>query len=122
MEAKNITLTITEKRPLNIRANKDYTEIFLSNLLSNAIKYNRENGDITVVIDQKSVTIQDTGIGIAKENLEKIFDRFYREDDVRMEESFGIGLSLVQRIAHIYKWTISVESEKGNGTKIKIQF
>lgn len=112
LEEKGISLRITVKEPLHIQANREYTEIFLGNLLSNAIKYNREKGKITVTIEEKSMTIQDTGIGIAKENLGKIFDRFYQEDSTRTADSFGIGLSLVQRIASLYRWSIEVESEK----------
>lgn len=112
LEEKDISLQIIVKRPLQIQANREYAEIFLSNLLSNAIKYNRENGKITIIIDQKNITIQDTGIGIAKENLGKIFDRFYQEDETRTTDSFGVGLSLVERIASIYKWIVTVESEK----------
>lgn len=60
LEEKHIFLDIVEKKPLSIGANREYAEIFFSNLLSNAIKYNHENGKITVTIDQKSITIQDT--------------------------------------------------------------
>ena len=63
----------------------------------------------------------DTGIGIKTENIEKIFDRFYRENDGRDEDSFGIGLSLVSRIASLYGWTIGVESRQAVGTTIKVE-
>lgn len=112
LQEKHISFKIIEKQPLTIQANKEYTEIFLSNLLSNAIKYNREKGKISITIEEKSMSIQDTGIGIAKGNLSKIFDRFYQENETRTEDSFGIGLSLVQKIASLYRWTIDVESEK----------
>lgn len=112
LNEKHISLNIITKKPLFIQANREYTEIFLSNLLSNAIKYNQENGEINIILEEKSLTLQDTGIGIAKENLGKIFDRFYQENNTRTENSFGIGLSLVDRIASVYKWTVIIESEK----------
>lgn len=112
LDEKHISLKIVTKKPLSIQANREYTEMFLGNLLSNAIKYNRENGTITITIDQKSMTIQDTGIGIAKENLNRVFDRFYQEDGARVKDSFGIGLSLVRKIARMYQWVVTVESEK----------
>lgn len=112
LEKKKVSLQIIEKKPCSIQANKEYTEILLSNLFSNAIKYNKIGGVITISIDEKSITIQDTGIGIAKDNLKKVFDRFYQETEGRDENSFGIGLSLVERIASIYKWKVTVQSEK----------
>ncbi|EKD30158.1 MAG: signal transduction histidine kinase [uncultured bacterium (gcode 4)] len=122
LEEKDISLQIVSKKILHVKANREYTEIFLSNLLSNAIKYNRKKGTITITLNQKSITIHDTGIGIAKENLGRIFDRFYQEDETRTKDSFGIGLSLVERIASIYKWNITVESEKWVGTTVKVEF
>lgn len=79
LEAEHIVLRIVCKKPVYIKANREYVEILLSNLLSNAIKYNKEHGGITVTISDKSISITDTGIGIAPENTGKIFDRFYRE-------------------------------------------
>lgn len=122
LEEKHISLQVITKKPLSIRANREYTEILLSNLLSNAIKYNKNNGEIIITLDQKNMVIQDTGIGIAKENIPHIFERFYRENEGRDENSFGIGLSLVKHIADIYKWNITVESEKEIGTIFKITF
>lgn len=112
LDEKHISLEIISRKPLSVQANREYTEMLLGNLLSNAIKYNHENGTVTVTIDQKSVTIQDTGIGIAKENLDRVFDRFYQENESRGKDSFGIGLSLVKKIADRYRWIVTVESEK----------
>lgn len=103
LEEKHISLEVITKKPLSIRANREYIEILLSNLLSNAIKYNKDNGEIIITLDQKNMVIQDTGIGIAKENIPHIFERFYRENEGRDENSFGIGLSLVKGIVDLYK-------------------
>lgn len=119
---KGITLQIVRKKIPQLRANKEYTEILFSNLLGNAIKYNHDKGSIKVTIDQKKVTIEDTGIGIAPENISKIFDRFYQETESRNVDSFGIGLSLVARIAALYRWGVSVESEKEIGTTVRVEF
>ena len=122
LEEKNISLEIIEKKPLTIKANREYTEILISNILSNAIKYNITGGKITITIHEKNIEIKDTGIGIEKENIWKVFDRFYQESEGRDENSFGIGLSLVKKITDLYKWTISIESEKNIGTTVKILF
>lgn len=95
LDEKKITMQIIQKKLPVIKANKEYTEILFSNLLGNAIKYNREGGSITVTIEAKRISIQDTGIGISEENISKVFDRFYQEDETRTVDSFGIGLSLV---------------------------
>ncbi len=112
LDEKHIALEIITKKLPTIKANREYTEILFSNLLGNAIKYNREAGSITVTIEAKKITIQDTGIGIEKENIGKVFDRFYQEEETRSVNSFGIGLSLVARITSLYRWQASIESEK----------
>lgn len=65
--------------------------------------------------------ISDTGIGIKKEDLDKIFHRFYKADGSRNSEGFGIGLSLVQKIADIYHWKITVESTPSKGSSFIIK-
>lgn len=109
---KKISLQIIEKKPCLIQANKEYAEILLGNLLANAIKYNKIEGEIIITIDEKSITLQDMGIGIAKENLKKVFDRFYQENEGRDEDSFGIGLSLVKKITDLYHWKVTIQSKK----------
>ena len=81
LEEKNISLEIIEKKPLIIKGNREYTEILISNILSNAIKYNVTGGKITITIHEKNIEIKDTGIGIEKENIGKVFDRFYQESE-----------------------------------------
>lgn len=122
LDEKHITLQIISKKLPTIKANREYTEILFSNILGNAIKYNNEKGSIIVTIDAKKITIQDTGIGISEENIGKVFDRFYQEDETRTVDSFGIGLSLVWRIAALYKWRVGIESEKGKWTTVKVEF
>jgi len=102
----------------------DEEKIFevLLNLLENSIKYGIENG-ITQVkiypIDKKiSIEISDNGIGIAKENLQRIFERFYRVDKSRSREmgGSGLGLAIVKHIIEAHKEKISVKSKMGEGT------
>lgn len=96
------------------------------NLLSNAIKYNKPNGSIDISIERKdsmiAVSFQDTGIGLSQEEIERIFDRFYRADIARTRsvEGTGLGLSIVETIIQLHNGRIEVESEKQEGTTFRI--
>ena len=99
------------------------------NICDNAIKYNKQNGSVTVEINNNvdlhpQVIISDTGIGIAKEALERIFERFYRVDKSRSREmgGTGLGLSIVKHGLMIHKATINVESTLKEGSRFIINF
>jgi len=93
-----------------------------NNLLSNAIKYNSKNGSIEVELKKGKLAIADTGIGISKDDLPHIFDRFYQADESRSQGGFGLGLSLVKKIADVHGWPIAVKSTSGKGTRFTILF
>ena len=92
----------------------------IDNLLSNAIKYNKISGQIKVVLTKNSLMIEDTGKGISKENLNRLFERYSRFD--KSVGGFGIGLNIVSLIAKEYNFKIEVESEVEIGTKVKIKW
>lgn len=98
------------------------------NLLDNAMKYSKEKPEIMVKTenrkDQILISVQDNGIGIAKEHQAQIFDRFYRvpTGNVHDVKGFGLGLSYVKKIIDLHNGTIKVESALNKGTKFKIYF
>ena len=102
------------------------------NLLDNAVKYRREDSPLELKIstwnENKSnklcISIQDNGIGIKKDDLKKIFDRFFRVHTVNVHDvkGFGLGLAYVKKIISDHKATITAESEIGVGTKFVIKF
>ena len=94
------------------------------NLIDNAIKYNRENGNIDVEISDKTVVVSDTGIGIPKDSIPRIFERFYRTDKSRSRAKggTGLGLSIVKHIADRHNARIDVESMLNVGTNIIVKF
>ncbi len=102
-------------------------DIFI-NIISNSVKYNKVKGSIDissfVVEDRVGIKITDTGIGIKKENLNKITDRFFREDKVRTtkKSGSGLGLSIVSHLIKIHNGTLEVESEEGVGTSVTVLF
>ncbi len=94
----------------------------LNNLLSNAIKYNKQDGRVTVGLRKGRLVVEDTGIGIAKEDIPHIFDRFYQVDDSRSRGGFGLGLSLVRNIADVHGWDLTVKSAEGKGSRFTVAF
>lgn len=91
-----------------------------SNLLSNAIKYNRHGGKIELKLNAKEFLISDNGIGIKKEQQNRIFDRFYRANEY--EGGFGIGLDIVKRVCQRYKIDIKISSVENSFTTIRLKF
>ncbi len=123
---KNITATITG----NATVVADSKKIFelIENLCSNAIHYNKENGKIAVCITEQTdgveLKVSDTGIGIEKEHIPRLCERFYRVDKSRSKKTggTGLGLAIVKHICALYKAELSIESEVGIGTTISIVF
>lgn len=96
----------------------------VSNLVANAIKFNKPGGSVTVTLTKNALTVVDTGKGIAQESIEKIFDRFFQEDDARStgNRGLGLGLALAKRIADLHGWTLSVRSKVGKGSEFTLRF
>ena len=126
-ERKNITLKFkSKKKVLKVFIDKDKVEKIVTNILSNAFKFTEEGGKIDVNVQSTNGTaeirISDTGIGIPKEKLDKIFDRFYQveEKHKRRGEGAGIGLALTKELVELHKGEIQVESEEGKGTTFTV--
>ena len=98
----------------------------ITNLVSNALKYTPEGGRVEVttgVMDNGkmfSIRVKDTGIGIEREHLDHLFDRFYRVEPQLSPGGTGIGLALTKEMVHLLKGTISVESIKGEGSEFTV--
>lgn len=97
----------------------DFIRVF-NNLLSNAIKYNKMSGILKIELRNKILIIEDTGIGIEKEKLKDIFNRYYR--GTFQEGGFGIGLNIVSQICNNYNIKINVNSQINKGTKFILTF
>src|SRR5438270_2437653 len=110
-----------------IRADRTRLQEALYNLLDNAVKYSREHGEIRVSARQSDseieLSVSDKGIGIAKEDLPRIFERFYRADKARSPDKVrgtGLGLAIVKHIAQLHGGRVEAESELGKGTTIRV--
>lgn len=118
---KKISLNFIKNYSTELKINREYAKMFFSNLIANAIKYNKEWWNIEIILNKNNFIIKDTWVWIKKENLEKIWERFFQESESRWN-GFGIGLSLVKKIREIYKWKIKIESAEWKWTTITVIF
>ena len=127
IEEKRLTfeVSIPEKLP-EPRIDKDKIATMLVNLLGNAVKYTPAGGRVAFRVhatDQNlSIDIEDTGVGIAEDELPKVFDKFFRSDDSRVQEQqgSGLGLALVQEVVRLHGGRVSVESEIDKGSTFQV--
>ncbi len=108
-------------KPPVIQGNTELLFRLFINLIDNGIQYGRTGGYIKIFLEQRGknacIRVSDDGIGIPEENLDKIWNRFYRSDKSRSDSvGFGLGLFIVKYIVRLHKGTIAVESEVGRGT------
>jgi two-component system phosphate regulon sensor histidine kinase PhoR len=131
VEAENKKIDLQFSTPPNIpliHADRNSMEGIFTNLISNAIKYTPEGGRVGVTLSDEGgfvkAIVSDTGIGIKKEDLTRIFDKFYRvkTTETRQIVGTGLGLSIVKSIVDAHLGTISVESEEGGGTTFSVLF
>ena len=125
--ARNVTVSVTGQPAVLPGVRRLIYEI-VYNLCDNAIKYNRDGGrvDVTVAADAggSSITVADTGIGIAPEHQGRVFERFYRVDKSHSKASggTGLGLSIVKHAVQYHHGRIELESTPGTGTIIRVVF
>lgn len=125
---KEINLRLVENIDINFDFTSDAFEKILLNLLSNAIKYSKPGDSIEVFANRTDdhryrLVVKDSGIGIPKEQIDKVFERYNRVLDEKSEQvtGAGIGLSLVKELVEVHQGNIVLESELGKGTKITVE-
>ncbi len=124
---KNIRL-VCEGVPAGITADRALIREMIDNLVQNALRYNREGGEVRVVVDIENehpvLTVRDTGIGIPAEHQDRVFERFYRVDKSRSRETggTGLGLAIVKHITDIHSAELQLESKVGEGTVVTVRF
>ena len=127
LQEKNLKLHIEKIEPINMQANPTLIESIFVNLIDNAIKYSLKNRNIYISLYQESkiyFSIKDEGIGISKDSLSKITERFYRAESARNKkiEGFGLGLSIVKNSVLMLNGNLEIDSDKENGTTVKVVF
>ena len=119
-EEKGVEIMFQACATLVARVDPNRIRQVISNLLDNAVKYTSKGGMIEIRSDKKDdgimISIKDTGTGIPRKELPRIFDRLYRGDKSRSSRGIGLGLSLVKAVIHAHKGRIEVESHPGMGS------
>jgi len=128
LTSKQLNMSIDVPPDLSpIRADRTRLQEALYNLLDNAVKYSRDHGEIRLSARQRDgeieLTVSDEGIGISKEDLPRIFERFYRADKARSADKVrgtGLGLAIVKHIAQLHGGRVEAQSELDKGTTIRV--
>jgi len=120
-QQKNLYLKTDCPAPATLNADKNLIERLFTNLISNALKFT-EKGGVQITAKQEGaaykITVQDTGIGIAQEELPQIFKKYHQAD--RSVNGYGLGLTIVKQIAEAHKGQIEVTSELNKGTTFTV--
>ena len=125
-QKRDIELTMVSMREVYAEIDDVKMNMVITNLVENAVKYNRDHGKVRVTINADPynfyVSVEDTGVGIPKDSLDKIYERFYRVDKSRSREvgGTGLGLSITKSIVLQHHGAIDVQSILGEGTKFTV--
>lgn len=124
---KNINISLNSVKPVTAEVDRVKFTLAISNLIDNGIKYTPDGGEVRVTVDADHqnafITVSDTGIGIAEEELGKIFERFYRVDKTRDRETggTGLGLSITHATVLMHNGSIRVSSKENEGTSFVVR-
>ncbi len=124
----NVKIEFDYDSPCLIAGDRTELEIIVNNMVSNAVKYNIKNGKVFIHLKCDSgtikLTVEDTGIGISKEDISKLFNEFtrIRNDKTKHITGSGLGLSIVKKLVDLYNGEISVESTPDIGSKFTVLF
>ena len=123
-KTKNIKIILKCKNNFDISSNNYYLDRLFSNLLLNAINYNDWNNTIEIILYDNKVVIKDNWIWINKEELSKVFNRFYRSknSNIYSRDWSWLWLAIVKKICNMFDWKIHIESEEWKWTKVEVKF
>ena len=110
-----------EGKPCMVEADRTLMDIVLKNLIENALKYSKEDVEVTIG-EGCSVSVRDHGVGISKEDIEKVTKKFYRSKTHSWDNSMGLGLAIVKTILGLHGIELQIESELGKGSVFSFSF
>jgi len=117
LDERNTRIIVITDTPLELDQPEILVKMVISNVLRNAVEHTL-NGEITVRIQPDALEVSDTGEGISTENLERVFERSFTTKD----QGTGLGLNLVRRLSERLSWLVELDSQQGQGTRVKIIF
>jgi heavy metal sensor kinase len=126
-EARNVSLSCRCRDDVDVTGDRGWIERLLVNLIDNALKFTPAGGRVEVLVDHADeiavLTVRDSGIGIPKDALPHVFERFYRADSSRTPEvdGAGLGLALVKWIAERHQGSVDIVSDEGHGTVVTVR-
>jgi len=124
-EDRQIKVTVNVPEAIHCFADRGRLQQVLVNLLDNALKYTAKGGAVEFSAEERVnetvITVRDTGMGIAAEELPRIWERLYRGDKSRTERGLGLGLSLVKAIVQAHGGRVEVESAPGKGSTFRVR-
>ena len=111
-----------EEAELKLHAPSRVVEIVIGNLMRNALNYTQQ-GKVDVTVNSRGVRVEDTGVGMSRDELANAFEAFYRADESRgLIKGHGLGLAIVRRLVRQFGWAISAHSRPGEGTTVEVRF
>jgi two-component system sensor histidine kinase MprB len=116
---RTITLAVEDPATVNVRASA--LDRAVSNLVDNACKFSPADTAVDVVVERNRIDVRDHGTGLAPEDRDRVFDRFYRATDARTKPGSGLGLSIVKQIVDMHGGTVALISLDGGGTIARIE-
>jgi len=123
-EKKNIKISINLGQDFKLEADQTLITILFLNIIKNSIKYNKNDGFINISLSKKDdnaiIYFEDNGIGISKEDLPYVLDRFYQVNKARTGKGSGVGLAIVKEIIALHEGNMKIDSILGKGTRIEI--
>ena len=128
IQSKDINVSIPFSEDFYINSDRYLVSIIINNIISNAIKYSNANGQLDISLTESNGKIKckiiNSGIGIPKEDLQKIFNPFFRSLSTEHPniKGTGLGLSIVNRLCKLLAITINITSEENKGTQVELQF
>lgn len=127
VQAKEMRVTVNiDCDEMTVYASQDHMKAIFYNLISNAIKYNKEGGQVFVSVHKEDATmhviVRDTGVGISKEDQERVFQRFYRVDKQRSKQvaGTGLGLAIVKHVCLYYNGSVELTSKEDKGSRFDL--
>jgi signal transduction histidine kinase len=121
---KKVTLSLAPSEEVQVQADATRLRQALANLVDNAVKYTPAGGTVRLSVSRKGrlavVEVADTGMGIEKKDLPRIWDRLYRADSSRSQKGLGLGLSLVKAVVEAHRGEVQVSSQPGQGSSFTV--